>query len=370
MIYMPKKLNKNTLHTMTVVRHLAASGASTQIQVTQQIDLRRTSVFNVFENMEKSGLLETGSNIALAGKGRPRQLWQLNGALGAFAAVYLNSHNRTLQLVDFNGQLLFHHSEPACGSIEADLEAAVRQLAEAGAGRPLSGLVLLLPGRVNFTDGVVSCSRSLELENCPARDILAAKLRPFAPDALILIENNARMAAWGQHCGGACTGIDDFLALLVLDGKRNGKVSPISIGSGMVVDGKVYRGCAGGAGELDDSCHRWWNKVYGGQNFPVTLSEVDRESRRYFAARLGESFAHIVNYLEPKRMVVIFEQSPVEDFFLELRRKIHDNLIYIDKNDFSIELSSDGVGSTIRGGLALLRTHFFASDELLLKIIG
>jgi hypothetical protein len=126
-----------------------------------------------------------------------------------------------------------------------------------------------------------------------------------------------------------------------------------------------YRGRTGGAGELDQNCYSWWNRIYAEDRFPVSLQEIDRHSRAHFAEKLGENFAHLVNYLEPERLVVVFEQAPVEDFFLAFRESLLKHLIYIDPDHFSVELSSDGTGSTIRGGLALLRETFFSDNHRL-----
>lgn len=347
------------------MRYLAAHGPSTQIQTTQAVNLRRTSVFNVFESMEQGGLLEMSSNVATARKGRPRQLWQLNGSLGAFVSIYTNTHDRAVQLSDFNGIVLENMTAAPCEKMADELDEIVAMIQNWSSRYRILGVMLLLPGRVDFEQGLIKFSRSWELENYPLRDILKKRLAEICPNALVLVENNARMTAWGQRCGGACTGIDDFATLSILNGRRNGKTTPISIGSGIVLGGRVYRGRTGGAGELDHNCYKWWNRIYSEDRFPVSLQEIDRHSREHFAQNLGESFAHLVNYLEPERLVVVFEQAPMEDFFLALRETLYKNLIYIDPDNFSIELSSDGTGSTIRGGLALLREHFFADDRRL-----
>ncbi len=364
----PKRVNKNQINALSVMRYLAAHGPSTQIQTTHAVNLRRTSVFNVFESMEQAKLLEMSSNIANVGKGRPRQLWQLNGSLGAFVSIYTNTHDRVVQLSDFNGLLLENITASPHESMGEELREIVGMISEWSKKYRILGVIVLLPGRVDFEQGVVLLSKSWEMENYPLREILRERLSRICPDALVLIENNARMTAWGQRCGGACIGIDDFMTLSILDGRRNGKTTPISIGSGIVLDGRVYRGRTGGAGELDHNCYTWWNRIYSEDKFPISLQEIDRESREYFAGNLGESFAHLVNYLEPERLVVVFEQQPAEDFFMAFRKALYKHLIYIDKSNFHIELSSDGTGSTIRGGLALLRETFFAEDHHLIEL--
>ncbi len=366
----PIKLNKNQENALAVVRCLAANGPLSQVQTTKLMHLGRTSVFNTFEALNHAGVLETGNGIVQTGKGRPCQLWQLNTGLGVFVTVYSNVHARSLRVTDINGQTVAEKSLPSEEHFAGEFEEIVAAIREYAGSYRILGVMLLLPGRIDFHGGVVSCSRTWELNHLPLRRMLEEQLAQAAPGAVLLIENNSRMTAWGQRFGGACTGLTHFMTLSIIEGRRNGKSTAISVGSGMVMDGRVYRGRAGGAGELDDNCHLWFKRVYSERHFPVSLLELDRSSRELFAAELGASFAHLVNYLEPERVAVVFEQSPVEDFFAALKQQIHANLIYVDKRELPVEISGDGVGSTLRGGLMLLRELYFADTARLLALLG
>lgn len=369
----PKRIHKNQINALSVIRYLAAYGQSTQIQITNTINLRRTSVFNIFELMEQAKLLEVSSNVATMKKGRPRQLWQLNGSLGAFVCIYSGPHNRVLQLSDFNGALLENIVSLPQENMERELDEIVGILLKWAGQYRICGIMMILPGRIDFENRMVRYSKSWELENYPLCSILHERIGHVCPDALILVENNTRMTAWGLRYVGNGAGMDNFLVLSILNGQRSrhqGRAIPISIGSGAVLSGRIYRGHTGGAGELDHSCYTWWHRLYANNKFPVTLRELDHESREYFAEKLGENFAHLVNYLEPERVIVVFEQQPAEDFFSTLRKAIYKHLIYIDKENLDIELSSDGAGYTVRGGLALLRECYFGDDRNLIDLCG
>ncbi len=364
------KLNKNQENALAVVRCLAADGPLSQVQTTKQMHLGRTSVFNTFEALNRAGVLETGNGVAPVAKGRPCQLWQLNASLGVFVTVYTGVHARIVRVTDINGLTVSEKSSPSAQHFEEEFEQIVTAVRESASGHRILGVMLLLAGRIDFAAGVVSYSRTWELDRLPLRRMLQERLADAAPDAVILIENNCRMTAWGQRFGGSCTGLNHFMTLSIIEGRRNGKSTAISVGSGLVIDGRVYRGRAGGAGELDDNCYRWFKRVYSSREFPVSLLELDRSTRELFARDLGNSFAHLVNYLEPERVAVVFEQTPVEDFFEVLKRQIHSQLIYIDRRDLPVEISGDGVGSTLRGGLMLLREFYFGDTPRLLALLG
>ena len=367
----PNNISQKNQHSLAVLRFLAQNGPSTQILVTLAGQLKRTSVFNLFEDMAAAGLLELNENIpAVSGKGRPRQLWTLRPGLGCFFSVYVNKHIRGYALSDFAGRQLAAGVENSShAGLETELDWIHALLRKWHRRYRIAGVMLIIPGRVDFEHGFVHVSRSWGLEKAALRDMLRAKLADIAPDALFVIENNARMCTWGQRYGGVCTGLKDYMALMFVDGLREEPRMPIGIGSGMVLNGSLFRGHSGGAGELDRECYRWYEKLYQGKNYPVSLLELDHGTRRSFARSLGESFAHLVNYLEPQRLAVVFEQSPAVDFFYVLREELYGNLLYIDPKQFSIEISSDGINSTVRGGQALLKSLFWEDDARLLQYL-
>jgi glucokinase len=90
--------------------------------------------------------------------------------------------------------------------------------------------------------GYVDRSRSKVLlaPNLAWRDIdLRAELEPRL-DVPVLIENDANAAAWGEFTYGAGHDVDDLLLVTVGTG----------IGGGVVLDGQLYRGAFGVAGEV------------------------------------------------------------------------------------------------------------------------
>ena len=90
--------------------------------------------------------------------------------------------------------------------------------------------------------GYVDRSRSKVLlaPNLAWRDIdLRAELEPRL-DVPVVIENDANAAAWGEFTYGAGHDVDDLLLVTVGTG----------IGGGVVLDGQLYRGAFGVAGEV------------------------------------------------------------------------------------------------------------------------
>ncbi len=94
------------------------------------------------------------------------------------------------------------------------------------------------PGVISVETGTVIVAVNLGFENVPLTKYLSEKL-----GVPIILENDANAAAFGEYKAGAAKNTTNFVALTIGTG----------IGSGVVLDGKIYRGNNGIAGELGHS---------------------------------------------------------------------------------------------------------------------
>lgn len=94
------------------------------------------------------------------------------------------------------------------------------------------------PGVISVETGTVIVAVNLGFENVPLTKYLSEKL-----GVPVILENDANAAAFGEYKAGAAKNTTNFVALTIGTG----------IGSGVVLDGKIYRGNNGIAGELGHS---------------------------------------------------------------------------------------------------------------------
>jgi glucokinase len=119
-----------------------------------------------------------------------------------------------------------------------NLAAVVQELAENPAAK--AGMIkpvgVGVPGLLNVEKGLVISSPNFpRWEGFPLRDRLEAAIgRP------VLIENDANAAAIGEQWQGAAVGLKDFLFITLGTG----------VGGGVVLDGRLWRGPGGRAGEF------------------------------------------------------------------------------------------------------------------------
>jgi glucokinase-like ROK family protein len=98
----------------------------------------------------------------------------------------------------------------------------------------LLGIGVGVPGLVDVGSGLLRLAPNLHWANVPIREILAGYF-----DCPIYVENEANAAALGEYYFGAARDVKNFIYLS----------SGIGLGSGIVMDGKLFRGIFGYAGE-------------------------------------------------------------------------------------------------------------------------
>ena len=160
-----------------------------------------------------------------------------------YAAVDLGGTKVRALVADRSGRVLGDDIRPsgAAEGLETVLARMVESLdaalARAGVEREqLTGLGIAAPGAVDVERGVVPNAPQL-----PGwQDVPLARLMEERVGVPALLENDASAAALGEHRFGAGRGTRHMLYITVSTG----------LGGGIIIDGELYRGKSGAAGEL------------------------------------------------------------------------------------------------------------------------
>jgi glucokinase len=130
-----------------------------------------------------------------------------------------------------------HAGRPPAEVVSA-VERVYRAMLEQAGISPgeLAGVGLSFAGHTHGEQGVVLTSSNLPAwDRMPLRDVVAGRL-----GQLVLLDNDANLGALAEHRYGAGRGSKDMVYATFSTG----------IGMGIIVDGKLYRGCTGTAGEI------------------------------------------------------------------------------------------------------------------------
>ncbi|MEW5940070.1 MAG: ROK family transcriptional regulator, partial [Chloroflexota bacterium] len=228
----------------SVLRLIHTQTQASRAQLALLTGLNKSTVSSLVDELIERGLVhETGINSA--GTGRPATRLELNPQAGRVIGVELGVDFVSVGIADFLGRLLWQKKEDA-DPIQAQdvmLAQTLRLVKEAMAlarkkGYRLMGLGLATPGTVDLKEGVLIFAPNLHWKDVPFRQIFSegTKLK-------VIVENDANAAAVGEHLFGSARLTRDFIFVF----------AGVGIGGGLFLDGKLYRGKNGYAGEIGHS---------------------------------------------------------------------------------------------------------------------
>jgi len=114
---------------------------------------------------------------------------------------------------------------------------SVEQVRKTAAATPdaVSALALGAPGPLDTKGGIIHYAPNLRWRNIPIRQILEERI-----GIPVLLDNDANLAALGEHVFGAGRGVANMVYITVSTG----------VGGGLILGGKLYRGVTDEAGEI------------------------------------------------------------------------------------------------------------------------
>ena len=275
--------------------------------------------------------------------GRPATALRVNPNAGYVVGVKLAAETVTAALTDLAGEPITFHTAPR-RSLPAAEETArsVGDAVEAvmdRARRPvdrLLGVGVGLPGIVDPDSGIVDRSPLPELNGLNIARLVAGRVR-----VPVHVDNDVNTLTIAEHLFGAGRGLRHLLVVSVGRG----------IGMGLVVNGALYRGGVGGAGEfghvtIDPAGAACWCGRRGcletlategalvaavaaatGQHIEPDLlagaaQSDDRIGRLLGQAgtALGRAIRNVIGVLDPERVVVSGEGVRLGDQYLEAMR--------------------------------------------------
>ena len=216
--------------------------ASTRGDVLEVTGLSRMTVAQRVDALLAAGLVVEGPAAASTGGRRPRRL-DVNVDHALVLTATVDTMHTVVALTDLRGRRLAEEhldvavADGPSSTLDALGECARRLVQQReGDGRSLCGVGLSVPGPVDPDTG-----RPSQPPIMPGWDAypLADHLEQYLPGVPVLPANDADAAALGEYTAGFPTAT----ALCLV------KVST-GIGTGIVIDGAVYRGTDGGAGDI------------------------------------------------------------------------------------------------------------------------
>ena len=237
----PKSFRKE-LHVLQLIH---AKRNISRIELCQHASLSAGSITGIVQNLIDMGLVVESGNATSAVGRKPVSL-RVRDDAGFLIGVDLGSFYTRVVVTDIRGTLVFSYqaetgmadgrdtvlSRTLASIHQAIDDSQVPQTAFKGIGIGHSGVIDVIKGLVlSFPRP----GQMAEWKNVPLRDILE---REFGLPCLL--EDSVRAIATAEKHFGLGTGLDDFIYIDV----------GMGIGAAIFLDGKLYRGPGGSAGEF------------------------------------------------------------------------------------------------------------------------
>jgi predicted NBD/HSP70 family sugar kinase len=273
-----------------VLGEIHRTGPLTRAALSELTGLTKTTVSKLVGDLIDAGIVLESGAVRDGERGRPGVEVRLSGERVAALGLEVNVDYLAVCVVDLAGSVRLRRQAHVDnrGSEPDQTLAVLRDLAEAAiveSGLDIAGAALAVPGPVR--DGVLHHAPHLGWH-----DVHVDLGMPLT------VDNEANLAALGELWFGS--GARDFLYVS----------GEIGIGAGVVVDGSLFRGAYGFAGELGHvvvfpdgpECRcgaRGCLEVYAGQEALLGASSLDKAGEA-----LGLALASAVHLLDPGRIVL------------------------------------------------------------------
>jgi len=234
-----------------------------------------------------------------------RRKARVNRHYGYVVGIDMGASHLHHALADFSGEMIRDSTEevrPEDGPRKTitQIKQGIRRLAgRRGEHGRIQALAVGVPSPVDAERGLVAFANNLPgWKNIHLGRELARAFR--VPVAL---ENDANMAAIGEHWKGVARGVKNFMFIALGTG----------IGSGIFINGKLYRGHSGAAGELHRLNVEWprWTEDFGDTGY------FESHASGQGIAALGRA---MINTLEPAEAAGLREERDAYFVFEAYRR--------------------------------------------------
>ena len=234
------------LNRLRVIHALRDQGLISRAEIARRTGLSRSTVSSLVADLQADGLvIERGEPGAAHGTqgGRPPILLSFDSSAGAAVGIDFGHSHLRVAVSDLSSRILAERALPldtdhaAEQGLDAAAELVGDLLAEAGIDESqVIGAGMGLPGPILQESGIVGSSAILPgWVGVAAGDEMRRRL-----DVPILVDNDANLGALAEAAFGAGQDASDLIYLKISSG----------IGAGLLLNGRLYRGTGGLAGEF------------------------------------------------------------------------------------------------------------------------
>ncbi len=239
------RLNERARRNVAILETLRRSGPLTKAEISNMVGLNVVTVTNYINHfLEEDFVIEKELDVSHGGR-RP-VLLDLNPDAGYVVGVGVNMNSLVGVITNIDGQIISQVKKKPekmeIRDIVATLRATVREVLESFSGdkSKIKGIGIGIGGIVDRQSGSIKWPEKISDDKyeyisiyVPLKDYIE---REFGLPTLV--ENDATVAAFGEYWFYMDSSVENLVYLFS------------GVGCGMILNGDLYRGATGGAGEL------------------------------------------------------------------------------------------------------------------------
>jgi glucokinase-like ROK family protein len=220
----------------SILHQIRINAPISRAALAEETGLNKTTVSSlIHELMEHEFVREVG--FESSGTGRPAIMLELNPNAGYILSAEVGVDFIMVASTNFAPEIIWRHEEAIPpGASQREIMDRVLALLNLGIQnscmdcQTLFGIAFGIPGLVDQETGKLLFAPNLGWKNVPLKRMLEESF-----DAPIFIDNEANMAALGEHYFGAAQGYEEVLFIS----------AGVGLGGGLVYNGQLFRGASG-----------------------------------------------------------------------------------------------------------------------------
>lgn len=233
------------LNLSLVLRLIHNKGPISRAKIAKKIGLNKSTVSSLVEDLLKRRLVHEAGIKTGTQAGRPARLLEINPLAGNIVGIEFGVDHISVGLSNFSGKLLWSRNESV--NLETKKEVVLEQTlaiaqeaiqSSKDMGTDVFGIGVATPGTVNIDEGLLIFAPNLQWHNVPLRDFFKKNT-----GINVFVENDANSAAIAEKLFGVTKESENFIFIF----------AGVGIGGGLFLNGNLYRGHIGYAGEIGHS---------------------------------------------------------------------------------------------------------------------
>lgn len=231
------------INQFNILNTIRSKGAVSRVEISAITGQSRASVTTITARMIKVKLIYEKEHADSTDRGRKRVLLALNPDAAFVIGVKLSGFRVCCALCDMQGEIRSsviipvrtrgRKAEFIADLIEDSIRYCVNET-NLGLG-DISGIGIGLPGLINARTGICHWTPLYEMGDTSIRELIRRRL-----NIQTYVDNDANTVTLAHQWFGAGRGCDNFIVVSIEDG----------VGMGIIVNGQLYRGHQGFAGEF------------------------------------------------------------------------------------------------------------------------